>query len=273
MKVFISWSGERSKEAANILHWWLPKVIQALEPWVSGRDIQPGASWFEVLRKELSDSQFGVLCLTAENLQAPWLFFEAGAIWKGLPDARPCAYLLGLSPADVSAPLTQFQLTEAKQEDTWKLVLSLNASLGQNRLSEGALKEQFEVWWPKLEDRLAGVLSQQVAPNPRRSDRELLEEILDITRRQSSGPQVTRDTYLLLLKGDEILGNSEWPNAVLHKLIRSSDCLDQSLHQLETSRTREGMVQRSARLRRLNPSRPETSSLDSGPGQDAPSQS
>jgi len=40
MKVFISWSGQRSAAVADALRYWLPKVIQALEPWMSADDIE-----------------------------------------------------------------------------------------------------------------------------------------------------------------------------------------------------------------------------------------
>ena len=42
MRVFISWSGERSKRVALTLHTWLPDVIQAIEPWMSRRDLGAG---------------------------------------------------------------------------------------------------------------------------------------------------------------------------------------------------------------------------------------
>ena len=44
MKVFLCWSGTRSKGIANALHEWLPRVIQALDPWISV-DIDKGARW------------------------------------------------------------------------------------------------------------------------------------------------------------------------------------------------------------------------------------
>ena len=40
--VFITWSKERSKAAALALRGWLPLVIQAVEPWMSDKDIGKG---------------------------------------------------------------------------------------------------------------------------------------------------------------------------------------------------------------------------------------
>ena len=40
MKVFISWSGEKSKKIAEVFRDWLPQVIQAIEPFVSFEDIK-----------------------------------------------------------------------------------------------------------------------------------------------------------------------------------------------------------------------------------------
>ena len=39
MKVFLSWSGEASLAMAAQLKSWLPKVIQALQPWISSEDM------------------------------------------------------------------------------------------------------------------------------------------------------------------------------------------------------------------------------------------
>ena len=64
MRVFISWSGERSKHVAVGLHQWLPKVIQAVKPWMSKQDIGAGTDWLHELRGELSKDSFWIICLT-----------------------------------------------------------------------------------------------------------------------------------------------------------------------------------------------------------------
>jgi hypothetical protein len=42
MKIFVSWSGRRSKAVAELMSDWLKCVIQASQPWISTRDIDRG---------------------------------------------------------------------------------------------------------------------------------------------------------------------------------------------------------------------------------------
>ena len=88
MKVFISWSGEKSHKIANILREWMPCVIQSIKPYVSSKDIDKGARWSTDIAKELEDSYFGIICVTKSNINAPWINFEAGALSKAVA-ARP----------------------------------------------------------------------------------------------------------------------------------------------------------------------------------------
>src|SRR5262245_52493556 len=80
MKVFISWSGDRSRQLAEALKWWLRAVIQRLEPWLSTEDLQKGTKWGGLLSAALETTDVGIVCVTRENCSSAWLLFEAGAL-------------------------------------------------------------------------------------------------------------------------------------------------------------------------------------------------
>lgn len=101
MKVFITWSGDKSKALAEIISDWLPSVIQAVKPYFSPDDATKGARWFNEISTELEKSQVGLICLTRENLDAPWLLFEAGALSKNLGKSKVCPILFGIEPTDI----------------------------------------------------------------------------------------------------------------------------------------------------------------------------
>ncbi len=79
MKIFISWSGDRSRFVARALDALLPDVIQDVQTWMSEHDINAGARWGAALNSELEACHFGLLCITPENLNSDWLLFEAGS--------------------------------------------------------------------------------------------------------------------------------------------------------------------------------------------------
>jgi hypothetical protein len=181
MKVFLSWSGESSRRLAAALREWLPTVLQAVEPWMSAEDVDKGARWSAQVAGELAQAKVGILCLTRDNLAAPWLLFEAGALSKALERTFVCPYLLGLRPADLRGPLVQFQAAEANRADTRRLVATLNAALGASALSERRLDRAFATWWPELEKSLAALPPARPA-RPARAERDLLEEVLALVR-------------------------------------------------------------------------------------------
>jgi hypothetical protein len=136
------------------------------------------------LWKELQDSHFGVVCLTAENLQAPWLHFEAGALAKAV-DQRACPYLYEIQSSDVQGPLSHFQMKKANKKETRELLQSMNeaGNISRDRvLSAEELDEAFETWWPKLEEKLKAVPPSATAAPPQREPQDMLEELLDRVR-------------------------------------------------------------------------------------------
>lgn len=82
-KVFISWSGPNSKEFAKGLKQLLVQSVFAgsdLQCFVSDEGIISGNHWWEKIKTELRTCKLGILCITKENLYAPWVYFEAGAM-------------------------------------------------------------------------------------------------------------------------------------------------------------------------------------------------
>lgn len=93
MNVFISFSGDRSKAVAKALHEWIPYVINDVQPWMSEVDIDKGTRWSMDVANQLKEAKMGIICLTPENLDAPWLHFEAGALSKTVEKTYVCPYL------------------------------------------------------------------------------------------------------------------------------------------------------------------------------------
>lgn len=183
MKVFISWSGTLSKEIAEIIKDWLPAVLQSVKPYFTPSDIEKGSRWNTDISKELEQSKLGIFIYTKDNLDSQWMLFEAGAISKTLDNSKVCPILFGLDNSDFKGPLTQFQTSQFNKHDFKKLVRSINNSLIDSKLSDKVFDEVFEMWWPKLEIRINSILDKKRVENVSvRNDRELLEEILDLSR-------------------------------------------------------------------------------------------
>ena len=184
MRVFISWSGDLSRQLGESLRKWLPAVLQSVCPYFTPSDIEKGARWNSDIAKELEQAQIGILCVTRENVESPWLAFEAGALSKQLDKARVCPILFGLENKDIRGPLSQFQTTAFGKEDIVRLVMVINSHLQDRQLSPDILEGVFEKWWPDLEAEVNDTLARQCANenDPVRPERDILEEVLEMTR-------------------------------------------------------------------------------------------
>lgn len=188
MKVFISWSGNVSWKVAVTFRDWLPSVIQSLEPYVSSEDIDKGARWSTDIAKELEDSTFGILCVTKENLEAPWLSFEAGALSKTMEKSFVTPFLFDIKRSEVQGPILQFQSTIFQKDDIKKMVQTLNKACGDTGISEQRLDKSFDVWYPTLEKELIELRDESsnknddVSPEDVNHSSEILEEILELSR-------------------------------------------------------------------------------------------
>lgn len=155
-RVFISWSGDRSLKVANSLQAWLKMVVQPIDVWFSDVNITPGLRWRHALGDELQKSQFAIVCLTRENMNAPWLLFEAGAIGRSLDESRVVPLLLDLSQSDVKGPLAEFQALPLDQIGIWRLVRELHA-ISDSGVDASQQKRIFDALWPMLKTDIEAV--------------------------------------------------------------------------------------------------------------------
>lgn len=197
MRVFISWSGDLSRQLGETFRNWLPSALQFVKPYFSPNDIDKGAKWVSEVSKELAASSICIIILTRENLNSNWIMFESGAISTALDNARVCPVIFDLDPTDLQGPLAQFQVTRFIKEDIRKLFKSINSLATEQKLEDAVIESVFEKWWPDLERDLRTILASHVANGPSktiRSDRDLIEEILLLLRNQPGGKD-SRPSY------------------------------------------------------------------------------
>jgi len=188
MKIFISWHGKRSRETAEFLKKWIRQVIQFSEPWIS-TDIGKGSRWNNEIAKELENSDVGIICLYKENLKSEWIHFEAGALSK-INKSHVCTFLIDLKPADIAPPIAQFQHTQYDKEDIRKMVYTINGIITEKedrKVNEKDNVEIFEQNWDKLDKFLSEIKNKKyVVKGKERSERELIEESIEISRKDNT---------------------------------------------------------------------------------------
>lgn len=152
MNVFISWSGERSRLAAEAFRHYLPRILarNSSEFYIS-TEIRKGEDWEKNLHEGLQAADFGILCVTRGNYAAPWMIYEAGYLSHKAEKVAP--FLLDIHPSELEGPLARFQSTVFDKEDLQKLVLSMNL-LESTPLREKYLLDNFAGVYSAWEERL-----------------------------------------------------------------------------------------------------------------------
>ena len=185
MKVFLSWSGDRSRRVAEALRDWLPGVLQAVEPWLSSKDAAPGRRWSSSLAKALEEARIGIVCLTKENIREEWLQFEAGALSRLSDDALLCLYALDVEAKKIDGPLSQYQVIRADRDGTFSLLVALNQSDHGPKLPDKQLERAFDLWWPEMAKPLSAIPAVSADAGASLDDRlaraiELLETLVGL---------------------------------------------------------------------------------------------
>jgi hypothetical protein len=156
-------------------------ILHYADPWLSDKDIDAGERWSVEVGKELEASNFGVICLTRENISAEWILFEAGALSKALQTGSVCPYLLDVEFRDITGPLAQFQAKKAERGQTLELLEAINVK-SQTPVDSQRLRELFDVLWPKLEERLSSIPTLESSQPAQRSSTNVLEDLVQVVR-------------------------------------------------------------------------------------------
>lgn len=163
MNVFLSWSGEVAKLAAEEFHKWLRRALPAkrIKIYFSPKSNDPGAPWRQALRRALAQSSLGMFFLTRESISSPWVLFEGGAVGK-LGHARVFTVLLDLGIADVAAlapPFEEYQAVPLGRDDLWRVVEAIANRVSIARASRGRLRGSFDSWWPNFKQAIDRVIA------------------------------------------------------------------------------------------------------------------
>ena len=194
LKIFISWSGTLAKEVTDVLRGWLPKMFDNVYPWASEVDIVPGMRGYDEIRTALNASEFGIIVITPENMEKPWLNFEAGALSKRLDGdpERVVPLLVNFeSRYQLTTPVGQFQAVMLDEDGMRAVCKSIASSMG---LSESNIQARFEWAWSDLAKSIEAAKERagQQAKPPNLTDRDLLEKLIgqvDALQRAESQPQ------------------------------------------------------------------------------------
>lgn len=158
MTVFISSSGKKSNVVALILHNWLEEMFDTIIEFVSSTDFETGSHWRDSLNEAMSSADCALLCVTRENVNSPWLVYEAGALNENVETLIPV--LFGVSPLRLRGPLRMFQPVPFDFDDMRALTAQLNQLCGEDRLPAQELERRFQARYPVAEALIEEKLSE-----------------------------------------------------------------------------------------------------------------
>jgi hypothetical protein len=192
--VFISWSGEKSKLLARAIAKQLPMIVPNTKPFMSEDDISKGERGLSVIESKLKIASFGIICLTPDNKDAPWINFEAGAISNQIQEKTKLSQIMfELEPSHISkSPLRQFQATFYDKDDFRKLFISIGTVLENSQL-ESNIPKYFDKFWPELKGEIDEALSKGAVKVEKVASKEAPE--IEILKNMSR--QVNSINYLL----------------------------------------------------------------------------
>lgn len=152
LNIFISWSGNLAKGITGVLHRWLPTMFDRVSPWFSDIDIDAGSRGLVAIQERLDVSSFGIIVVTPENMNKPWLLFETGALSRRLEGDLTKVVPLLVGFDDISqlagSPIFQFQGVKLDEAGARSLCLSIARTV---QVPDSTILTRFQRSWPDLQ--------------------------------------------------------------------------------------------------------------------------
>ncbi len=189
MKIFLSWSEERSKKIAEEFKNFLGQTCQQAITFFSFHDIESGTNWANKLMKELEQTNIGLFFFTPENLKSTFMHFEAGGLLrneeKTIENGKIIPVLFGIKKSDIVQPFAMFHMVIFNKVEIFKLINEINDKF-QNPVKNKFLESIFEKFYPETETEIQKIMdSDTTKPKPRPIE-ELLDELILNTRNHNS---------------------------------------------------------------------------------------
>ncbi len=180
MRLFLSWSMARSRAVGLALRPRIEHIVQNVDVFVSSADIYGGQEWWAEIKSNAQSCDAAFILVTPENLDRPWLNFEAGAFALMSRPAIPI--VIGGSNALLSdSPLRNLQAVTLEDSDKMRDIF---VSLDPDRAT--AIEHSFAREWSQLyADMMEAFEATQPevdVPEARPSD-PVMEEVLSTLRR------------------------------------------------------------------------------------------
>ncbi|MDR7188154.1 hypothetical protein J2Y46_000970 [Microbacterium sp. BE35] len=232
MQVFISWSGEQTRQLGHALKAFLETTFAGhVRTFLSDADVAPGERFLAAISSELDGADLGLLLVTRANQHAPWLLFEAGALAGKSSKGSVIPILIDLDRVELDPPLSQFQNVLGTSEESIRKLCHRIRADGGHVPGESALTILFREAWPALEAAIASATAEQAeVRGPRRGTDEMLGEILlgvnALVRRDTlpartatveswSSPRPARDNGDLTLHVGEVVVHDDFGRGVV----------------------------------------------------------
>ncbi|MCZ4570351.1 hypothetical protein AS590_25865 [Prescottella equi] len=182
LKIFISWSGDLSREITKVIRRWIPKIFDRVDPWMSDIDVEAGTRALQLIEESLNESSFGIIVVTTANQDSTWLNFEAGALSKRFDNslARVVPVLVNFDDFyQITGPIRQFQGVMLNRDGMRKLLQSICQVTGAEWTD---VESRFDWSWKDFSAEI-DIVKKKIENQPAPPEFDPKIALLDIMRR------------------------------------------------------------------------------------------